>query len=152
MHTWFNCKIRYEKVMENGMNKKVTEPYLVDALSFTEAESRIIEEMKPFVSGEFSVAAIARENIQEVIGMDKEDGNIFYKVRIALITLDEKSGKEKRNRVNMIVKADSTADAEKILNEYMKGTMSDYVIESVMETAIVDVYFYDLAPETEDTK
>lgn len=152
MHTWFNCKIRYEKVMENGMNKKVTEPYLVDAMSFTEAESRIIEEVTPFVSGEFSVTAIARENIQEVIGMDKEDGNIFYKVRIALVTLDEKSGKEKRNRVNMIVKANSTADAEKILKEYMKETMSDYVIESVMETAIVDVYFYNLDPETEDTK
>ena len=51
MHTWFECKIRYEKVVENGMQKKVTEPYLVDALSFTEAEARIIEEMTPFISG-----------------------------------------------------------------------------------------------------
>ena len=59
MHTWFECKIRYEKVMENGMQKKVTEPYLVDALSFTEAEARIIEEMTPFISGEFNVPTIA---------------------------------------------------------------------------------------------
>ena len=58
MHTWFECKIRYEKTMENGMQKKVTEPYLVDALSFTEAEARIIEEMTPFITGEFTVSAI----------------------------------------------------------------------------------------------
>ena len=60
MHTWFECKIRYEKTMENGMQKKVTEPYLVDALSFTEAEARIIEEMTPFITGEFTVSDIKR--------------------------------------------------------------------------------------------
>lgn len=59
MHTWFLCKIRYEKVMENGMQKKVTEPYLVDALSFTEAEARIIEEVTPFISGEFTTSRIS---------------------------------------------------------------------------------------------
>ena len=63
MHTWFLCKIRYEKVMENGMQKKVTEPYLVDALSFTEAEARIIEEVTPFISGEFTVSDISRAHI-----------------------------------------------------------------------------------------
>lgn len=66
MHTWFECKIRYEKTMENGMNKKVTEPYLVDALSFTEAEARIIEEMTPFISGEFTVSDIKRANYSEL--------------------------------------------------------------------------------------
>lgn len=63
MHTWFECKIRYEKTMDNGMNKKVTEPYLVDALSFTEAEARIIEEMTPFISGEFTVSDIKRVTV-----------------------------------------------------------------------------------------
>ena len=66
MHNWFECKIRYEKVMENGMNKKVTEPYLVDALSFTEAEARILEEEKPFISGELTVADIKRANYTEL--------------------------------------------------------------------------------------
>lgn len=66
MHTWFECKIRYEKVVENGMQKKVTEPYLVDALSFTEAEARIIEEMTPFISGEFTVSDIKRANYSEI--------------------------------------------------------------------------------------
>ena len=71
MHTWFECKIRYEKVMENGMQKKVTEPYLVDALSFTEAEARIIEEMTPFISGEFTVSDIKRANYSELFPTKK---------------------------------------------------------------------------------
>ncbi len=71
MHNWFECKIRYEKVAENGMNKKVTEPYLVDALSFTEAESRIIEEITPFISGEFTVADIKRANYSELFPCEK---------------------------------------------------------------------------------
>ena len=66
MHTWFECKIRYEKMMENGMNKKVTEPYLVDALSFTEPEKRIIEEITPYITGEFTVSDIKRANYSEL--------------------------------------------------------------------------------------
>ena len=72
MHTWFECKIRYERVMENGMNKKVTEPYLVDALSFTEAEARIIEEMTPFISGEFTISDIKRANYSELSPVTKK--------------------------------------------------------------------------------
>ena len=72
MHTWFECKIRYEKTMENGMNKKVTEPYLVDALSFTEAEARIIEEITPFISGEFTVSDIKRANYSELFFSEEE--------------------------------------------------------------------------------
>ena len=67
MSTWFECKVKYDKMMENGMQKKVTEPYMVDALSFTEAEARIIKEMTPFISGDFSVANIKRANISEKI-------------------------------------------------------------------------------------
>ena len=74
MHTWFECKIRYEKTMENGMNKKVTEPYLVDALSFTEAEARIIEEMTPFISGEFTVSDIKRANYSELFHPSVKSG------------------------------------------------------------------------------
>lgn len=72
MHTWFECKIRYEKTMDNGMNKKVTEPYLVDALSFTEAEARIIEEMTPFISGEFTVSDIKRANYSELFPCERK--------------------------------------------------------------------------------
>ena len=96
MHNWFTCKIRYEKTMENGMQKKVTEPYLVDALSFTEAESRIIEEMTPFISGEFEVAGVAKANYNELFPSEEESACIWYKCKLWFITLDEKSGAEKR--------------------------------------------------------
>ena len=79
MHTWFECKIRYEKTMENGMNKKVTEPYLVDALSFTEAEARIIEEMTPFISGEFTVSDIKRANYSELFPCEEEAADRWFK-------------------------------------------------------------------------
>ena len=90
MHTWFECKIRYEKVMENGMEKKVTETYLVDALSFTEAEARIIEEMTPFISGEFTITDIKRANYSELYPSDKESADRWFKCKVLFITLDEK--------------------------------------------------------------
>ena len=95
MHNWFECKIRYEKVAENGMNKKVTEPYLVDALSFTEAESRIIEEITPFISGEFTVSDIKRANYSELFFCEDDEADKWYKCKLYFITLDEKSGAEK---------------------------------------------------------
>ena len=82
MHTWFECKIRYEKTMENGMNKKVTEPYLVDALSFTEAEARIIEEMTPFISGEFTVSDIKRANYSELFPCEEEAADRWFKCKL----------------------------------------------------------------------
>ena len=96
MHNWFECKIRYEKVAENGMNKKVTEPYLVDALSFTEAESRIIEEITPFISGEFTVSDIKRANYSELFFCEDDEADKWFKCKLYFITLDEKSGAEKK--------------------------------------------------------
>ena len=88
MHTWFECKIRYEKVMENGMNKKVTEPYLVDALSFTEAEARIIEEITPYISGEFTVSDIKRANYSELFPSEEDAADRWFKCKLFFITLD----------------------------------------------------------------
>ena len=96
MNTWFLTKIRYEKVMENGMQKKVTEPYLVDALSFTEAEARIIEEVTPFISGEFTVSDISRAHYSEIFTSEEDSADKWFAGRLAFTTLDEKSGKEKR--------------------------------------------------------
>lgn len=95
MHTWFECKIRYEKVMENGMNKKVTEPYLVDALSFTEAEARIIEEITPYISGEFTVSDIKRANYSELFPSDEDAADRWFKCKLFFITLDEKAEQRK---------------------------------------------------------
>lgn len=142
MHTWFECKIRYEKLMDNGMNKKVTEPYLVDALSFTEAEARIIEEMTPFITGEFTVSDIKRANYSELFPSDEEAADRWFKCKLIFITLDEKSGAEKRTSTNVLVQAEDLRDAVKKLDEGMKGTMADYQIGLVAETPIMDVYPY----------
>ncbi|KAA6338462.1 hypothetical protein EZS27_013534 [termite gut metagenome] len=152
LHTWFECKIRYEKVMENGMNKKVTEPYLVDALSFTEAEARIIEEITPFISGEFTVADIRRANYSELFFSDEDTADRWFKGKLLFVSLDEKSGAEKKTATQLLIQAADLHDAVKKLDEGMKGTMIDYQIASIIETAIMDVFLYKEAngkPETD---
>lgn len=147
MHNWFTCKIRYEKIAENGMNKKVTEPYVVDALSFTEAESRIIEEVTPFITGEFTVSDVVRANFSEIMFCDEEEADRWFKCKLWFITLDEKTGVEKRTATYILVQAADLRDAIKKLDEGMKGTMADYTIASVSETAIMDVYPYEANPD-----
>ena len=143
MNTWFECRIRYEKVMDNGMSKKVTEPYLVDALSFTEAEARIIEQMAPYISGEFTVRDIKRASYSEVFYTDEEVADKWYKGRLGFIAVDEKAGKEKITYTNVLVQACDLRDAVKKLDEGMRGSMADYVIIMMQETAIMDVYEYE---------
>lgn len=145
--TWFECKIRYEKTLENGMVKKVTEPYLVDALSFTEAEARIIEEMKPFISGEFTVSDIKRANYSELFFCDEDAADRWFKSKLLFITLDEKSGNEKKVASNVLIQASDLRDAVKKLDEGMKGSMADYEIASMAETPIMDVYRYEVEPD-----
>lgn len=147
MHTWFECRIRYEKVVENGMQKKVTEPYLVDALSFTEAEARIIEEMTPFISGDFKVKAVKETNFSETFFANEESADTYFKARLAYVTRDEHSGAEKKTYTNVLVQAADLRDAVKRLDEGMKGTLAEYKIISITETKIMDVYLYK--PEEE---
>ena len=152
LHTWFECKIQYEKTIENGMTKKVTEPYLVDALSFTEAEARIVEEMTPFMSGEFTVADIKRANYAELFYSEDTSADRWFKAKLAFITLDEKTGKEKRTNTLILVQAKDFRSALKGLDEGMRGTMADYVIVSLQETPLMDVYPFgikDDKPEVE---
>lgn len=120
------------------MQKKVTEPYLVDALSFTEAEARIIEEIRPFISGEFTVADIKRARYSELFF--NEQGDRFYKFKVYFITLDEKSGAEKKTAAQMLAQASTLKEAIATLEEGMKGTLADYTIASVTETMLVDVF------------
>ena len=138
MHNWFECKISYEKAAENGAPKKVTEAYLVDALSFTEAEARIITEMRPYITGEFTVMDIKRARYAESFLND--NGDRFYRAKINLITLDEKSGTEKETAVQMLVQASTIHDAIGVIDNGMKGTITDYVIASVTETALLDIF------------
>ena len=139
LHTWFESKVRYEKTMENGKDKKVVEPYLVNALSFTEAEARTIEEVTPFISGEFSIMAIKRAGYDETFLCD---GYSFFKCSLQFITLEEKTAAEKKTKSNILVQADNLQEAKDKVVEQMKGTMADYTIEMVKETDIMDVYPY----------
>ncbi len=138
MANWFECKVRYDKLQENGSAKKVTEPYLVDALSFTEAEARITEEQRPFISGEFDVAAVKRSRIAEIAF--NEGGDRWYLVKLGFITVDERSGAEKRSTSQILVQATGFKSAFDNLLEHMKGTMADYDIISIAETPLIDVY------------
>ena len=142
MHTWFEVSVRYEKIFENGTQKKVTEKILVDALSYTECEARSIEEMTPFISGEFTVSDIKRANYGELFPSEEEAADRWFKCKLVFITLDEKSGAEKKTSTQVLVQAADLRDAVKKLDEGMKGTMADYQIASVAETAIMDVYPY----------
>ena len=139
---WFECKIRYEKIMEDGLQKKVTEVYTVDALSFSEAEERITEEMSSYISGEFEVADIKKAAYKEIFFSEEEMADKWYKTKLQFITIDEKTEKEKRSSVNYLVQAGSLHGAVKNIEEVMGGTMIDYVIASVAETSLMDVFEY----------
>ena len=130
-------------MLETGMQKAVNEPYLVDALSFTEAESRITEEMAPFISGEFTVSAVKREKLSEVFY--DETGDKWYKVKYNIITVDEKTAVEKKTSVTTLVQAANFQAALDNFMEGMKGTMADFEVASISETPIMDVYREDLS-------
>ena len=139
---WFICKVRYEKTQEDGMQKKVTESYVIDAVSFTEAEERIIEEMSAYISGEFEVKDISLAPFSEIFFDEKPSADRYYKAKLAFITLDEKSGNEKRQNVTYLVHAENFNQAVKNIDEVMGGTMIDYEIISIAETQIMDVFEY----------
>ncbi|MGM9657291.1 MAG: DUF4494 domain-containing protein [Alloprevotella sp.] len=148
MNQWFECKVKYEKTQENGAVKKVTEPYLVDAINFTEAERRIIEEITPFMTGVFEVSDIKRVRYAELFESTDKRADRFFKAKLVFVALDEKSGAEKKTSQNVLIQASDLRDAVKRLDEGMKGSMMDYTIASVAETLIMDVFHYqEAAPE-----
>ena len=138
MANWFECKVRYDKVQDNGSVRNVNEPFLVDALSFTEAEARIIEERTPFISGDFSVSAVKRTKISEIFY--DEGGDRWYLAKVAFITIDEKSGVEKKTNTFILVQATDFRNAVENFTKGMADTMADYEIVSIAETPLMDVY------------
>ena len=139
---WFLCKVRYDKVQEDGVTKKVTETYVVEAVSFTDAEARINEEMSAYISGEFEVAEIDRAVFKEIFFSDDANADKWYKSKLQFITIDEKTEKEKKSNVYYFVEGSSLESARKNIDDIMGGTMIDYSIASVSETSILDVFEY----------
>lgn len=138
--TWFECKVRYEKTQEDGSKKLVNELYVVDALSFTEAEASIIDNMAVYVSGELKIANINPTNYNEIFFSDIDDDDLWFKARLAFITIDEKSNKEKRSYVNYLIQAKCIERAKRYVDEVMGKTMIDYELKSLSETKILDVF------------
>jgi Domain of unknown function (DUF4494) len=167
MNNLFLTIIKYEKTAEEGKIEKISEQYLVDALSFTEAEANITQQMKPFISGEFMVAAINRKRYNEIVsenwsinkidaeankllginGSQSTQADKWFECKLNFITLDEVKGKEKKTPVLILVHANSVNSAHDTLIQHMKGSMADYEIEKVAETKIIDVFMYE--PQTD---
>jgi hypothetical protein len=145
MAQWIKTSVRFDKTMDNGAIKKVTEPYLVDALSFTEAEARIIEEVTPYISGEFTVSAVNKSKVSEIFW--DASGDRWYQVKAAFITINEKTGAEKRSKNVFMVQASDFKSAYDNFMQGMKGTMADFEIIGITETAIMDVFKSKLTEE-----
>lgn len=139
---WFECKVQYDKVTEDGTNKKVTELYVVEAISFTEAESRIVKEMSQYISGEYEVKDIKKAKYKEIWLSDDVSADRYYKAKLQFITLDEKSGKEKRSNFVSLVEASTLNNAIKGIDEVMGKTSIDYTSVEAKETKIIDVIEY----------
>lgn len=143
MAKWFEGSIKYEKMMENGMQKKVTEKYLIDAVSCAEAEARLISEIIPFVSGEFRTVSVKETKYSEIFISDETVSDMWFKCKLFFIIMDEKSGKEKKTSTHVLIQASDLRDAVKRLDDGMKGLMEDYIIDSIADSKIIDVYFYN---------
>lgn len=139
---YFECKVRYNKTMEDGLEKAVSETYVLDAVSFTEAEARIIEEVAPFMSGEYTVSDIKRCKYAEIFPSRKSEDERWYKAKLMFVSVDEKNGKEKRTGSLYLVQGKDFKKACANLEDSMKGTMSDYEVANMAETQILDVFFY----------
>ena len=149
---WFECKVRYDKTLESGLIKKTTESYLVDALSFTEAEKRFIEEIRPLMSGEFIVTDIKRARIVDLFDSEDLNDDHWFKARIAFISIDEKTAVERRVVQTAVIQANDFHRALARLDDCMKGTLGEWVIVSITETPIIDVFMFKATTEEEQPK
>jgi len=145
MSLWFECKVKYDKMQENGMVKPANETFLVDALSFTEAEARIIKERTPYISGEFNVSAVKKTKISEIFFDESDAADKYYMVKCMFITIDEKTAAEKKTASLMLVQASDIQNALDNFNAGMKDTLSNIEVAEVKETPILDIYPVELS-------
>lgn len=148
MNSWFECKVNYDKAGEDGLLTRVNELYLVDAMSFTEAEERIIREIEPMLTGEFVVASIKKVKINELIDSDIDTDDRWWKCRVMLISIDEEKGVEKTIATLSYVKAATLNGAVEYLASFMEKSVYPYRIVSVSETPILDIFNYQITNET----
>ena len=144
---WFECSVKYQKMLDDGTDKMTTEHYVVDALSFTEAESSIIENMKPYIFGDFHVTDIHPAAYTEVFFNGQYNADRWCKVRIAFVTIDEKTGKEKKSYSRYLVNASCLNEALKSIDKAFADTMLDYQSVNISESTILDVFEHKVKEE-----
>lgn len=151
---WFEAKVKYMKVSEDGKEKKVNEAYLLDAMSYTEAESRITREMESVVSGDYYISSLKKSNITEVVPSEDETDDRWYKAKVAIIDADEVSGKEKSSFQYYLVAASDIKRALENLEKSLSTFVVPYEIASLTDTTFMDVYpyFEETAAEEESTE
>ena len=137
---FYEVKIQYQKTQDDGKEKKVTEQYVVEALSFTEAESRIIEEMTNYISGEFDVVSEKIAPYNEIFLSDNSTDDKWFVSKVSFITIDEKTAKEKKQTFRYLVQARTSELAMDYTKEMFSHWMSDYSIDSVQDTPTLDVF------------
>lgn len=150
INSWFECKVKMDVMKDDGLTKPETFVYLVDALNFTEAEARIIEEVTPFAHGNLDVTDIKRVKFAEIFPSDSEMADKWYKVRCMFVTIDEKTQTEKEIANNMLVQAATFHEAVEHFDRGMKGSLMDYRIALVQETKIMDVFRYVVRTQGEE--
>ncbi len=140
MNNWYTVKVKYTKEFKDGTLKRVTEPYLVNAISFTEAEARINEEVGEFTRGEFLVTAVTKTDFADIFQYD--DTDIWFKCKVSYVSEDADSGKEKKINNNFLVSAQNARDAYDRIEESLKGLMVTYEIPNIAKTSIVEIFPY----------
>ena len=142
LNAWFECTVAIDQVQDDGTTKAVTQKYLVNALSFTEAEDRIIEEVKPFTKGNLDVKAVKKVRIAEIFQNETGEAYTWYRVKAVFITIDEKTQAEKEAPFVVMVQSASFSNALADFEKGMRGSLADYRIVGITETKILDVYKY----------
>ncbi len=140
MNSWYTVKVKYTKEFQDGTLKRVTEPYLVNSVSFTDAEARIYQEVGEFIRGEFLVTSIAKTDFADIFQYD--DTDIWYKCKVSYVSEDADSGKEKKVNNNFLVSAANARDAYDRIEESLKGLMVTYEIPNIALTQIVEIFPY----------
>ena len=139
MENWFDCKVKYEKMAEDGLMKSVIESYLVSAFNITEAEKKLTLELKPYIRGEFEVTDIKKARIAEIMGEHLQEESHWYKMKLTYIILDESKGKEKKVVSNVIVKAHDIMHSIHVLEDGTRGSVADYTITAICESSYLDI-------------
>ena len=137
--SYFESKVRLERISEDGMQVKFNELYVVNSMSFTETEAKLNEKVSQYSQGEFDVLTEVRAKYKEIFFSGSEQDDLFYKVKVDFVTLDERTEKQKHSKVDYLVQASSIESAKRNVDEVLGGAMMDYKILAVSETAIQEV-------------